>query len=506
MKQSLFYYAIAGFLVGIVIHSVFSITLSHILLLTLISGSILVAGIKKSKVMIIGCVIVFSAGIGLARYEFFIQWNGDESLTQLVDKKIEGEGVIVEEPAIKEKYTKLIVALDTVNGQKITPTKILVQDGVYSERNYGDRILVEGKLSLPKNFEKEGERTFDYVSYLRKDKIFYEVKYAKVTLISSKQGNKIMHQVYALKDKATGVIREAISFPESTLASGIIIAGKGGLPKHIQEEFQKTGTIQVVVLSGSNVTIVSEVIILLCAQLPRIIGVSVSIVMIVLFALAAGGSATIMRAVVMVIVALGAKLVRRDYDVGRALLISGIVMLLFNPMLLIYDPSFQLSFLATIGLIYATPVVSAKILFIPERWGLRELCAAGIATQIFLTPFLIYLTGEVSLVSVPANLAVGLLVPISMLFSFLTAISGLVSHLIAMPFGIIAFMFLKAMLTVVHFFAIIPFASLSLGSLPLWVVALCYMGFTLIIVRFNKNLPHPPSAPSPLLEKEMREP
>jgi competence protein ComEC len=487
MKQPLFYCVVTGFIIGIVIHSVIPVASSYGLFSMLVSIALLFVSKNRHRWFVYSCVILLGIGIGLVRYEWFVSWKGDALLQALVDEKVILEGVIVEEPAAKEKYTKLIVAVGTVNDTPIHKTKIIVQDGTYSERTYGDRIRIEGKVSKPKNIEREGERSFDYVSYLGKDKIFYEVKYAKVSILQTHQGNKIMQVVYVLKAKATSAIEQVIPFPESTLGTGVVVAGKGALPKNVQDAFQRTGTIQVVVLSGYNVTLVGEVIIFLCARLPLFLGVSISAVMIVLFSLAAGGSATIMRAVVMVIVALGAKLIRREYNVVRALIISGVVMLFFNPMLLVFDPSFQLSFLATIGLIFATPLASAKLKWVTERGGLREMLASGIATQMFLTPFLIFLTGEVSLVSVPANLAVGVFVPLAMLASFITALVGSVSLTLAMPFGIIAFGFLKTILTIVHIFSIIPFASLTAGSLPFWVTAGCYGIFTIVIVQFYRK-------------------
>jgi competence protein ComEC len=486
MSRSLFYYVVFGFIGGVVVHSVIAVPLSYCLLALLISVALLISLFKSEKIAILCCVALVSASCGLVRYELFISWKGDEVLYTQVDQKIVAEGIIVEEPSAKEKYTKLIVSIDRVNRSKIIPTKIIAQDGLYSERAYGDRIQVEGKLSLPKNIEKENERSFDYVAYLQKDKIFFEMKYAKVMLLTSHQGNKIMQGVFALKNKALHALEQTIPFPESTLGTGIVVAGKGALPKEILDEFQRTGTIQVVVLSGLNVTLVAEVIILLCSSLPLVLSVMLSSVMVMLFAIAAGGSATIFRAVAMVLVALGAKLMRRKYDAARALIISGVVMLLFNPMLLVYDPSFQLSFLATVGLIYATPLVAAKVTCVTERFGLRELVASGTATQIFITPFLIFLTGDVSLVSVPANMVVGVLVPIAMLASFLTAIAGIFSLHVAVPFGIVAYIVLKTMLTIVHVFSIIPFASLTLGSLPFWVVALCYGCFVIILKRTRK--------------------
>ena len=91
---------------------------------------------------------------------------------------------------------------------------------------------------------------------------------------------------------------------ESKLAEGLTVAGKYALPKSTQDEFVKTGTIQVVVLSGYNVTIIADAIISLLWFLPETFGLGISAGFIILFAVASGASATIIRAVIMAIILL----------------------------------------------------------------------------------------------------------------------------------------------------------------------------------------------------------
>ena len=68
-----------------------------------------------------------------------------------------------------------------------------------------------------------------------------------------------------------------------------------------------------------------------------------------------GASATIIRATVMALIVIFAKLSGRESEAKKALFLAGFMMLIYNPMLLLFDPSFQLSFLATLGLIVFSP-------------------------------------------------------------------------------------------------------------------------------------------------------
>ena len=74
--------------------------------------------------------------------------------------------------------------------------------------------------------------------------------------------------------------------------------------------------------------------------LPRVWGIAVGGIGIVLFGLLVGGGATVVRSCLMASIALLADLSRRDYDAWRALVLAGLVMVIESPMILFHDPSF----------------------------------------------------------------------------------------------------------------------------------------------------------------------
>jgi len=116
-------------------------------------------------------------------------------------------------------------------------------------------------------------------------------------------------------------------------------------------------------------------------------------------------------------------------------LVAGFFMVFHNPNILLYDPSFQLSFLATVGLIYVSPKIEHIFRFIPKKSGMREIVGATIGTQIFILPFLVYLVGQISLVSLPVNILILPFIPITMLFGFITGMLGYVSYTLSLIFG-----------------------------------------------------------------------
>ena len=174
----------------------------------------------------------------------------------------------------------------------------------------------------------------------------------------------------------------------------------------------------------------------------------------------------------------------------RVFFIAGFFMLLHNPKILVFDVSFQLSFLATVGLIYFSPLIEPKVKWVTEKWKLREIVVATISTQIFVLPFLLYKTGLFSVVSLPVNLLILTAIPATMLLGFLAGTSAFVSAALATPFAWGAYTLLAYELGVVEWFARLPFASITLAAFPSWLAILVYLFYFVIYLRLRPRSVH----------------
>ena len=150
-------------------------------------------------------------------------------------------------------------------------------------------------------------------------------------------------------------------------------------------------------------------------------------------------------------------------------------MLLVNPYLLLHDPGFQLSFLATLALILLAPYVEEKLSFVPETIGLRKIVAATITTQIFVLPLLLYHTGLFSSVSVLVNASVLPMVPVAMLLTFLTGIIGIFFEPLGILIGFVAYCSLEYIIVISEFFGSLPLSSTMVNAFPAWVMFVAYI-------------------------------
>jgi len=272
----------------------------------------------------------------------------------------------------------------------------------------------------------------------------------------------------------------AIRSPESLLMGGLILGEKSAFSQALRESFVNTGTIHIVALSGYNVTIVAEWIMKLFAQVsyvPKNFGISVGILTIFLFIVMTGASSTAIRAGIMATLALVARATGRGYDVGRALLLAGVLMILINPFLLVYDVSFQLSFIATIAVIFYAPKIEKYFLWVTETFKLRDIVSVTTAAYIFVFPFILYKMGNLSLVALPANVLILPFIPFTMLLGFLTGFAGLLWYGLSIPLGYISYLFLHYELSVISFFSRLPFAAFSFPDFPLFLTILIYFYF-----------------------------
>lgn len=415
----------------------------------------------------------------------------DSLMEKYGEVEVTVRGVISDEPLVKDFTQIFTVRTEKINDEKVE-TYIRVQTDRYGEYEYGQKLILRDKLNKPFNFKSKSGRTFDYINFLLKDGIYFDMKKPQIESLDKGGGNFIYKNLFQIKEKFLGNIKMILGEPHSALAGGLVVGEKSALGKKLLDDFRRTGLIHIVVLSGYNITIVADSIRRILAFLPRTLGIGMGAIGILTFGILVGGGATVVRSCIMAIIGLLGTLLRRDYNAGKALFIAGAIMVIQNPLILLYDPSFQLSFLATSGLIFLSSPIEKRLLFITEKFGIRGLVASTLATQIFVSPYILYMMGQLSIIGILVNILVLPIIPITMLFITLTGLSGFAI------LGWISHFFLSYELSVVHFFSRIPFASIELPSFSFWIVfgiyasyfvALAKLPSTFFQFRFKKKSP-----------------
>jgi competence protein ComEC len=424
--------------------------------------------LSAAQVALAGVAVVCFS-LGLLRFEIASWQFQKSSLEPNVGQDVTLSGQVIREPDIRDTATQLHVATrDDI---------VLVRTDTIADVSYGDIISVTGELKKPEPFTTDLGRTFDYPAYLLVKGIEYQISFADVTVESRNNGVWILEKLFSLKHTLMRGIESVLVEPYAGLGQGLLLGAKQAIGDDLEAAFRTSGIVHIVVLSGYNVMLVVTFVLFLlsfiCKKQTRIL---FGIIAIVLFALLVGLSATVVRASIMAGLLLFADYLGRRYDLLRALVFAGTVMVLVNPYLLMYDIGFQLSFMATLGLILVVPLFES---FATEGFSNikgKDFLLSTIATQVAVLPLLIYHIGEVSLVAVVVNLLVLPVVPLAMLLTFVTGVMALILPAAAVFVGMVAHLVLWYVVEVAVFFAGLPIASLVVPEVPVLSVFLMYGG------------------------------
>jgi len=454
----------------------------------------------RSRYFLTTAVLVLAVGLGVLRIDISDLHKGDKELDARVGERIVLSGVVIDEPDVRESHAKLTITLhticrhpvssDCVEGENVESKALIITEH-YPEFRYGDEVIIRGELQKSKNFAKEKDepgRVFDYVSFLAKDDIYYQMFYPDIELVAHGKGNPLRAVLFSFKHTLLENAARVIPEPHVSLLGGIALGAKQALGEELLDAFRATGIIHIVVLSGYNVTIVADAV----GRFLRLffrpaIGIPFSLLGILLFALMTGGGATVVRASIMAALVLLARQTGRVYEITTALFVAGFLMLFWNPKILLHDPSFQLSFLATVGLIQLAPRIEKYFRFAPTKWKIREVLTATISTQIFVLPLLLYMMGQFSVVAVPVNLLILPLIPATMFFGFATSLAGFLHEFVSIPLGYLSFALLEWQLRVVDIFASLSFATISVPAFPAIAVGVVYALYCAALWKISRG-------------------
>lgn len=252
--------------------------------------------------------------------------------------------------------------------------------------------------------------------------------------------------------------------PQVSLLNGILFGVKATMPPYLYNVLISTGTLHIIALSGLNISILANLTAQITLFLGRKASSIISICLIVLFVLFVGPNPSVVRAAIMGCLSLSAVYFgRQDWGVLSLFLAAGIMLLIdFS---LIKNLSFQLSFLATLGIILANKKAECQHrngLINQFKYWFKENLKLTFSAQLFTLPIILYNFHRLSLVAPVANLAIEWVIQPIMVLGFITAIAGCVWQ----PLGLLPAWFvwvpLTYLITVVEWLAKIPGASIIL--------------------------------------------
>ncbi|MGH7740199.1 MAG: ComEC/Rec2 family competence protein [bacterium] len=313
-------------------------------------------------------------------------------------------------PQVNE--VRAVCQLISLNGKPEPPVKArivfkLSGDHAQALLNEGETVEFEGKLEPPEPAQNPGQ--FDYSQFLKNQGVAYAATIWpgswRALPREPSRGFFLAHWAASLSRAAQTRIDRLWPYPESALMSGILLGDRVGIPQDIVEDFIVTGTVHILAVSGLITAFVAGILFLFlrAAQIPRKGAAVLTLLGLVFFVLMTGAHPPVFRAGVFSGLALLALLFERRVSGGNLLLVTAFILVMVNPFVLT-DLSFQISFLATAGLMVMASGLMKRLSLLGEPLSL--IAAATLAAQLSVWVLLLTVFNLFAVYSVPANLVV----------------------------------------------------------------------------------------------------
>lgn len=459
--------------------------------------------------------------LGGARFMFSVPVDNDPNLIKFYNgEQKDLTGYVADEPEIGIAGVKYVVemssrgvkrrgdpqevaVLPTVARNDMVTGKILVNLPLYPEYQYGDELKIKCNLQSPKNFVGSN---FRYDNYLARQEI-WSVCISPV-ILSVNEGSSPQSLGVILKSKMLkfkSYIGEKINVlwpePESSLMAGLLYGARSSMPDEIKNNFNRVGLTHIVAISGYNISIIAAILMasLISLGLNRRRAFWFCVSGIILFVLFTGATASVVRAGIMGIIVLLAQQLGRLSRVGNILVATAALILLINPYVLIWDAGFQLSFLATIGLVYLSPILEDVILNLFQhlfrsrnKFGMTELSknflfeslVSTLSAIIATLPLMLYQFGRLSVVAPLANILILWVIPWLMFFGFISVLLSIMFFPLGLVLAWITGLGLKYVIISTQWFASFSWSSIEF-SLSLWAMVGLYIIMVFLIIKNN---------------------
>lgn len=419
-KDEIFLWGVLAFVVGIACGSLFVFSVGTVLLL---GGAFFIAlfvAFPKQAVFVFGIVFLFLVGgAELAAWKTAV-FQSLHPMPEIVA----GEVRVVSDPEERDFFQQMRIRFEFCAGSNCPETAVLWQAPISVHVEAGTRLSFACRLEQPQSFSPD----FDYRMFLAKDGIGYICTHAtQASVLPGDWKGQLRSWLYVPKHILENAFSQMLSEPEAGLAKGLLLGGDHYLPKALKDDFTRIGLSHMIAVSGYNITIIAELLLMggLFLGLWRRQAIWFALVGIVFFIVMIGMPASAARAGAMASIVFVALQTGRLAQPVNALLFAGAVMLFFNPLLLRYDLGFQLSFLATLGILWGAPYYERLALKGVVGKKLSEVVLMTFAVELFVLPIILFFFHTFSVLIIIGNFLV-ILVPFAMATAFLAAILFLV--------------------------------------------------------------------------------
>jgi len=377
----------------------------------------------------------------------------------------------------------LFILIIYLKKQDITLTVVLVVISIFLYINYNLKTIEN--LEINKTYEFKIEVVSNSAKILKTDGKYLKIDYYPILDEFFEDGSyNVLGRVDKIKDTIVEIIilkDEKVETPIKDLldnkvenmiydfpynfqkfTKAILLGRKDGISLDIKKKFNYTGTAHILVISGLHIGIIIFSILFILKKLSYQIRYGLAGIILTLYCYGIGFTPSVLRAYIMGILYLSAKIFYEEREMKKALILAFIVSSFINPYA-IRSISYQMSYLALVGILFLYPkikedikeVISEKF----ERSKIIDYVILSFSIQVMLMPIFLYYFRSIPLFSFIINIIVipiGSLTVQVLFLAFLLSFIGIGKFLV--PLG---YYFYKILDLIIDIFYKIPFLTLT---------------------------------------------
>lgn len=431
------------------------------------------------------CLLVFAAGNLL--YQSSIAEPDRYHLSYYNDKEtVAITGFISSDPEFRDNTAVFQVKVDSlyINGEtRDVSGKVLVRTSGTTTCSYGDILSLSGSLLSPADLDN-----FDYGRYLAARDIHSIMYYPSISKLGEDGGSASLAVIYKMRRNFSNVLSRALPEPQGALAQAILLGKRDDIPGTLMSAFSRTGTAHLLAISGLHLSIIIGMLLSLGAMLfgrRWSIHILIAFLIVWIYVILTGMRPPVVRGAIMGSMYLAAQFLGRQRSSMTALFFAAAIMLGLKPLLL-WDASFQLSFLAMGGLIVISPplrMVGKKYLDagnnatgVFNKLGAFTMDTIAVTLSAILAtwPVIAYHFGLISLTGLPATFFALPALPFIIVLSMLISIAGLVISLGGQIVGWLAWPFITYLIFIIAAYDSFSFTAIKAINIQVWQVLLYY--------------------------------
>ena len=463
---------------------------------------------------------IFFLAVGVSQTSFFSPRFTEPPVPAfLLDERLHPfSGTVQQEPTFSPDRTRLIVRLSAyrLQGQDV-PIQgmiLLTINGILDNIETGDPIRFVCRLHPIEGYHNPGGYDFQRVMARQGIRVAGFLEQPDLLVVSGPNhtlGKRL--SFLAARFRVNTLIDAHIPPPLNGIARALLTGDQSKISQEIREGFNQAGVAHLLAFSGLNLGLVgglaffffryllslSETALLyLNVRFWALVG---SFVPVAGYALLAGLSPPVSRALLMVTLVFLALLLKKQSDLLNNLALAALILLLLSPFSL-FRPSFQLSFVSVWAIGYLLPKIWPPA-GDPEKpepsWGYRGLLylwgifCVSLVSQLATLPAVAWWFHQISFIGLISNIV---LVPLTGVFVVPLGLLA-IGFSPFFPWGTACLFKITALLLewtwgITHFFASLPGAFLSFPR-PSWPEIFFY--FSALLILFNRRkIPRAPWA------------